>query len=522
MKEDLEQQRRLIGRLSALLSQLHGGEVEVVETHLSWVLLVDEYAYKLKKAIRFAFADFSTLALRERNCRDELVLNRRFAPQLYLEVVAIRGSADRPTLAGDTDPFDSDPIDSDPIENDPIEYAVKLRRFASEDELSALLVANSVTALDLRKFGEQLAAIHDSLPGCGDVDAVQAHRTAIENVAEMIRFAPPLRARLEPWSDWLQQEWRSIESLAAERQQAGRIRECHGDLHVRNVVKLDGGLIAFDCIEFNRALRCIDVASDVAFLAMDLQAHDRSDLAYAFLSGWFEGGGDHAAVAMLRFFKVHRALVRAKVAVLERNATARDRYLDLAQRLIAPSRPRLIITCGFSGSGKTWLSERLVSELPALRIRSDVERKRLAGLRPQQSSRSLEWDIYSREFNRQVYEHLARAAEKALRAGESVIVDAAFLKRGERLAFRELAARCDATFSIVHCVAPEEHLRDRLRQRQAAATDASEADESVMLQQQRFWEPFDAQERESVLVVRTDDEASVTAARDALRMQSAP
>ena len=237
------------------------------------------------------------------------------------------------------------------------------------------------------------------------------------------------------------------------------MRECHGDLHAGNIVRRNGELVAFDCIEFSSELRRIDVASDVAFLFMDLLARQQPSLAYAFLNGWLETSGDYDAVAVLRFFCVYRALVRAKVATLGNQESLAERYISLASGLMTPSAPTLMITCGLWGSGKTWLSQQIMTQRGAIRIRSDVERKRMVGLRATQSSASLpDQDLYSLAVNQQVYSALLACARSVLESGESIIVDAAFLKRSERLAFLELAAELRVPFAILHCVAPRETL----------------------------------------------------------------
>jgi uncharacterized protein len=489
MKPSLQTQSRLVDNFSRVLHELHGGDVDIVQTHLSWVLLAGDFAYKIKKALRFAFADFSSLESREANCRRELELNRRFAPELYLDVIRIGGSADHPTLEDHTSA---------------IEYAVKLRRFAKEDELASMLKAGVVASELLARFGSRLADIHEASVVCGNSEvAVVARTTAIENVAELQRFAKD--AGIETHARWLEREWESIAEVVSRRGREGRVRECHGDLHIGNIVRWRDELAAFDCIEFNPSLSCIDVASDVAFLFMDLLAHERRDLGYAFLNAWLESGGDYGAVQLLRFFAVHRALVRSKVAALERNTGKMNRYLTLASHLQKPGKPQLTITCGLSGSGKTWLSGQLVPTLGALRVRSDVERKRLAGMKAHESSKERGLDIYSKDFNSEVYEHLRNVAQAALRAGQHIIVDAAFLRSEERLDFMRLAQQERASFHILHCEAPDPELRRRLRDRQASGRDASEADERVLDQQQSYWEPFENVELAHVLSVRTGE-----------------
>jgi uncharacterized protein len=453
--------------------------IELRETHISSVLLTGEFVYKIKKPVRLAFLDFSTLGNRRGYCEEELRLNRRFAPELYLNVMPITGSVAAPRLGGS---------------GEPIEYAVKLRQFDVAEELTSLLQHQCVAPDELRSFGSYLAGVHaQSLAQRGPSAAWQTVRRNLQELGD----AP------ESLVQWLTAEQARLQPLLDERGIGGRIRECHGDLHAGNVVRWRGVLTAFDCIEFNADMRRIDVADDVAFLMMDLLARGRRDLAYAFANGWLEASGDYPAVQLLRWFRVHRALVRTKVERLEHHAAKAEMYLRTALAELAPSSPRLFVMCGLSGSGKTWASTQLLQGLGCIRVRSDVERKRMAGLQPDESSRSLPGEgIYTRELNDRVYAQLRSTAESLLRAGEPVVVDAAFLRRHERLSFIELAREVGVAVHIVHCHAPESELRARLRQRQG---DASEATEEVLAKQLQYWEPFETAERGHVVELDTRD-----------------
>lgn len=469
-------------------------EIELIQTHISWVLLAGEYAYKIRRPVKLGFVDFSTLESRRRDCFEELRLNRRFAPELYEAVVPI---------VDDGQQIIMDPPDP---AGEPVEYAVKMRRFPAGQELSALLAHNAATADELKRFGFSLAAIHERLDPCGDVPDPAA---IVRQNARELQQARPADGTVAALIEWIEQEWRRVDEVAAQRIACGRVRECHGDLHAANIVRLGGELVAFDCLEFDAKLRCIDVASDIAFLFMDLRAHGERPLAYAFLNAWLEGGGDYQAVVLLRFFAVHRAMVRAKVATLTRDTQSIERYRALAMALTAPEPPTLAITCGLSGSGKTWFSERAMIRQPAIRIRSDVERKRMAGLRAGQSSGGT---IYTPQLNERVYAHLLTTARSLLVSGESAIVDAAFLRRHERDRFRQLAGELGVNFRILHCVAPQAELRSRIEARSRASTDASEADATVMERQRDWWEAFGAQESVHVVEVRTAEQDAVECA----------
>ncbi|MBS3934709.1 MAG: AAA family ATPase, partial [Sulfuritalea sp.] len=295
--------------------------------------------------------------------------------------------------------------------------------------------------------------------------------------------AAPLLKRLRAWTE---AEWQRRTPDFSRRRAAGRVREGHGDLHLGNLVLLDGRVLPFDGIEFNEDLRCIDVASEIAFALLDLLDHDRPGLATWLLSEWLVWSGDFDALAVLRFYLVYRALVRAKVSALQRRTPEATGYLAWAARLTDPPAPTLTIACGPSGCGKTHETSRRLAGadfLATVRIRSDVERKRLHGLAPDERSGGA---IYSPAATARTYVRLAELAEATLRAGWSVIVDAAFLKRAERDVFRALAARLAAPFALVAPQATPEEMARRIAARQ---NDASEATIEVLKDQLRGFEP---------------------------------
>jgi hypothetical protein len=494
--------------------------IRVAETHISWVLLTGDYAYKVKKPLRLSFLDYSTLERRHALCEEELRLNRRLAPELYLGVSTITGTPQSPRVDGS---------------GTPLEYAVRMRQFSPDDELAALLATGSATETDLGGLGTIIARFHAAAATAparsvfGAPATVQ--RVTSDNFAEL-RTLPESTA----WQDRLAALERRVGSLHAglralmvERRAQGRIRECHGDLHCGNVVRWAGALTPFDGIEFDPALRFVDVVNDVAFLTMDLAERGHPALRRAVLQAWAETLGDWAALPLLPYYETYRALVRAKVDALRalqfdaaepaRAAAVADclRYLDWAEARVAPARPVLVLTCGLSGSGKTWLARRLGTHLGALHLRSDVERKRLAGLGAHADSRSPpDAGIYTREFNDRTYVQLHDCAAAVLAGGESVIVDAAFLRRGERCRFLDLARSRGAPVSILHCHAPAAVLRERVAARSAAHADASEAGLDVLARQPSYWEPFDADELPHVIEVDTSVAASVTGALERL------
>jgi uncharacterized protein len=494
--------------------------VRLAETHISRVFLTGDFAYKLKKPVRLAFLDYSTLEQRRAFCEDEVRLNRRYAPDIYVGVSAIAGPATSPRVNG---------------AGAAIEYAVKMRQFDQREELDALVGAGGVDASDLSALGTRLAQFH-ATAGCvdpaspfGRPDAVQ--RVTLANFEELRRM-PEAAARARTIADlerWIDGEFARTRRLMQSRRDSGRVRECHGDLHCGNVVRWAGALTPFDGIEFDPALRYLDVASDLAFLTMDLSVRGRDDLRHVALQAWTETLGDFQALRLLPYFETYRALVRAKVAALralqhpvgdpERARDGDDafRYLDWASARTHRAGPALLLTCGYSGSGKTWLARALSSELRALHLRSDVERKRLAGIGSLEDSRSPpDGGIYTPEYTRRTYERLHDSAADVLAGGETVIVDAAFLRRDEREGMLDLADRLEVPAAILHCTAPMDLLRERVSGRSRTRADASEAGVATLERQPGYWEPLGGRESARTVTVDTNAHDAVYSCREGL------
>ncbi len=469
-------------------------DVELVETHVSWVFLTGRYAYKLKKPVKLPFVDFSTLRLREHYCREELRINRRLAPELYLSVVPIGGTRTAPRVG----------------RKPALEYAVKMREFPADARLDRRVAANRVPRAALAEFGAELARFHGRLPRSRGIHAAEVGIGALRNLHELAKFSgrdrKPELATLRAWTE---RQSAALGALFGRRAAEGAHRECHGDLHLQNLLWRDAKIMAFDALEFDRKLRDVDVVSEAAFLVMDLTAHGHVELAYEFLNRYLEVSGDYAGVDVLRFYLVYRALVRAKVAAIKQ-AQARsqerdtDRYVATALSLAEPARPVLVITHGLSGSGKTFVTDELVGRLPALRARSDVERKRLHGLGAMARTASrLGTGVYTAAAGERTYAALAAIADRLLRSGQNALIDAAFLRRAERLQFRQVAAANGASFAILDCTAPVAELRRRVAERAQRGRDASEADLAVLEQQLLTHEALDGAERRSAIAVDT-------------------
>lgn len=486
--------------VAAMLTTLPA-PVEMVETHISWVLLSGDFAWKIKKAVDFGFLDFSTLERRRFFCEEELRLNRRLAPSLYLEVVSITGTPIAPILGGD---------------GEAIEYAVKMRRFPATAQFDDMLARGELKAAHLDAVAQKMAAFHRqaeiAAPDSpfGTSDAVR--QPAQQNFTQIRRSLdnPDDLVRLENLRAWSEQAFQRLSARFAQRKHEGHIRECHGDMHLGNLAWFEGEAIPFDSLEFNENLRWVDVISEVAFLVMDLHDHGRPELAWRTLNRYLEDSGDYAGLSVLRYYLVYRALVRAKVAalggtqpVLAGAALARCReYLALAESFTRPAAPFLLITHGLSGSGKTTLSGQLATLLGAIRIRSDIERKRLFGLDGMARSGSpLDGGLYSPQGHRLTYQRLADLCKIVIEAGWPVIADAAFLQRAERQAFRVLAQDLDADYAILDLQAPPEVLRQRVAQRERTGNDASEATLAVLEKQLICDEALDERERRHALSI---------------------
>lgn len=482
----------------------HVDHVDLVETHISWVLLAGNYVYKIKKPVKLPFVDFSTLERRHFYCEEELRLNRRFAPELYLEVVAITGSVEAPAVGG---------------EGSVLEYAVRMRRFPQAFLFDQLLARNALSPATVERFAREVAAFHQRAPRTADHGGVPQLRVAMhENFASLRAHANDHRRQaLHELLEWTEAALGRLDGAFSDRQRSGFVRECHGDLHLRNVVLVDDKAVMFDCIEFSEALRWIDVINEIAFVAMDLLDRGRPDLAARFVDTYLAQTGDYAGLAVLPFYVVYRALVRAKVHDLQAaelppgsdegtrlQATA-DHYLATARSVVRTRKPALILMHGFSGSGKSRVASALVPALGAICVRSDVERKRLFGFDAADDSHSpLNAGLYDVEGDRRTYARLAHVARLIVSAGYPAVVDAAFLKRWQRELMYELASQVGIPALVVQCTADAATLHQRISVRSRQRTDASEATAEVLSQQMASSEPLEAGENVRVVSCAMD------------------
>lgn len=505
-----ENQGDLIRALQSPAVYPHDSDrLQLIETHISWVFLCGPYAYKIKKAINLGFLDFSTLEKRKFYCEEELRLNSRLAPDIYLGVVAITGTPKQPQLE---------------ISGEALEYAVKMRRFPQEALLSNMLKQSLLTSRHIDQLIAQIASFHQRVPAApsgaeyGDPAHVAAPVNENFNQIRKCILNPQHLQVLDSINEWANQEHQAHRKELINRKQLGFIRECHGDMHLGNIAIVNGRPVIFDGIEFNPELYWIDVMSEAAFLCMDLEDGNRRDFAFRFLNGYLELTGDYEGLRVFRYYLAYRAMVRAKVAAIRFNQLSRsdlrfpeaqefERYLRLALIYTRPQRPALLITHGLSGSGKSTLSAPLAVEMGAIRIRSDRERQRLFGRGKGKGDGKavvIEQGAYSDAANRQVYDKLAELAGYVLASGYSAIIDATFLRRHQRDLFMQLAKSLGVPFQILFFRADADVLRQRIRRRAREGQDISEADICVLEHQLSGYTGLDAGEQAYTVDIDTE------------------
>ncbi len=508
-----------MSRLADLIESLRNPEVwphpadrvEVVETHISYVLLAGDFAYKIKKPVDLGFLNFSSLEQRQYYCEKELSLNRRLAPDLYLDVDAITGDSKHPEIGG----------------NGPIlEYAVRMRRFPANGLLSQQVENLTPDLID--RLASRVAAFHSTIDRTSATDPAgspeQVYHPMQENfdMIRLLEHEPVVSAQLDGLERWAQQAHADLTGTMAVRKAEGFIRECHGDMHLGNITLIDDEAVIFDGIEFSHELRWIDVMSEISFLAMDLEKRGRPELAQRFLNSYLELTGDYAGLELLLFYKTYRALVRAKVAAIrlsQDDVTGEERpelerelheYIDLADGYTKAGQPAVIITHGVSGSGKTFSSKLLAMSLPAMHIRSDVERKRLSGLGPKDASGSEPLGgMYSEDVTRKTYQRLLDLAEDMIAFGFVVIVDATFLRLEQRELFAAMAEHMLVPFVILDMRYTEQVLHARVRDRVEHGDGVSEADEEILDLQLGLHDTLTDKEQGAVVVVTEDHPLSI-------------
>jgi uncharacterized protein len=468
--------------------------IELRQTHTSYVLLAGEFAYKVRKAVRFAFINCSTAARRLMLCQRELQLNRRLSPDVYLEVVAI-------VLSGGHFILDQRAGN----QSSAIEFAVKMRRLPEERRLDLMLRRDAATADHLKELAHTIARFHAGAPNTYSWThgaAASIWRMTIGNLAEIEQLRPsaPLLtkiAQIEAYSRrYLGAHWELLNRRARE----GRIHEGHGDLRADAVYFTAEGIRIIDCLEFDERLRYGDVANEVAFLAMDLERLGQPALSRELIAHFIS---DPDVSLLIPFYQSYRATVRAKVELLrsrQEDCDEKDRQTALASAAhllnlafhYTQGPTALLIVCGASGTGKSTLAAVLSEYLRFDILSSDVMRKRLAGMAPNTSAAApFNQGIYTPEFTDRVYDSLLMEAKKLLSMGNGVIIDATFSQRGQRQLAVKMAKEVGAEPQFIECRADKEVVVQRIAERGDDSQQVSDATVEIYLAQVKEFEPLD-------------------------------
>ncbi len=500
----LEQHQRLVRALLAQFQTQDPG-ARLIQTHISSVILANDKAYKLKKPVNFGFLDFTARAQRQHFCHEELRLNQALSDGLYLYVVDITGTPDTPVING---------------AGEVIESAIVMRRFADGARLDEVLTREGLALERMDELAKRVANFHAHAPHVEHDSELGEPATVYFPMAQNFEQIQPLlaaddttsHAQLERLRLWTEAAYAQLQAKLAARKRDGFVRELHGDMHLGNMAMVDDQIIIFDAIEFNDSFRWIDVMSEMAFVLMDLQDRGLPAHANRLLNRYLEHTGDYAGMELLRFYQTYRAMVRAKVALLgvafggtdEQIAAARTqyaRYANLAESYSRSAPTQLIITHGFSGSGKSHAALILAESLGLIRIRADIERQRLY---PERGEAGLNTGRYSPEATAQTYQRLHELAEGLLQSGWGVILDATYLKLATRTAALEMAKRLSTPFHIIDMHCPDALLRQRLQTRAETGGDPSEATLAVLNAQQASAEPLSDAEKAKALPLRCD------------------
>ena len=467
--------------LRFLLGTALPGPVERIDTHAAVVLLAGERAYKMKRAVRYSFLDFSTLDRRRRALEAELALNRRTAPALYLGLLPVVRRPDGTLALGG--------------EGEPVEWLLEMRRFPQEARLDRVAARGRLTADLIEALAREIVAFHRAARVRPDRGGIAAMRGIVTgNAGDLAALCPAIfdPGAVTALTADTEAALAAAGPLLEERRRIGRVRHCHGDLHLANIVLLGGRPVLFDCIEFDEDLACIDVLYDLAFLVMDLLERDLRPEAWQLLQSYNDAVREDRGQALLPLFLAVRAAIRAKVeglaariaedpALREEKAAAARRYLEFATAALVPATPRLVAIGGLSGSGKSSVARALAPLLDPLPgatvLRSDVIRKQLFGRAP---TDRLPSTAYRAEIGRRVFGIMERRAALLLEGGRSVICDGVYGDPDQRAGIEAVAAARGARFLGIWLEAPEAVLEARVAARRG---DASDADLAVLRRQ---------------------------------------
>jgi uncharacterized protein len=452
--------------------------IELIQTHISWVFLTGSFAYKIKKPVNFGFLDFTQLDKRKYYCQQELKLNRRLAKDIYLDVIPILKNKHSFSLNG---------------VGMVIEYAVKMKQFDQSCLLNKLIIENKITPDHIRKLTDKLAVFHKNISTADTKLCFGSISEVIKPVEHNFKILEQLLTKkkdIKKCTDIKSASYTLYNELTEKlvsRKAEGHIRECHGDLHLGNIALIKEEIVIFDGIEFNDQFRWIDTISEIAFLIMDLQDHNKIHFSMYLLNRYLEKTGDYSGLYVLKFYLLYRAMVRAKVTALrleqlspsstdyKHDAIKLSSYLKLACSFINTRKTFIAITYGISGSGKSWLGSQLADQLGAIHIRSDIERKRLFG--------DDKKTIYADDTTIATYKHLQNLTKTILNADYPVIIDATFLDSTRRQSFKKLAEQQGTSYHIINCYTDKSTLEQRIKKRALDADNVSDADIQVMTNQ---------------------------------------
>ncbi|MEM7554173.1 MAG: AAA family ATPase [Cyanobacteria bacterium P01_A01_bin.84] len=483
--------------------------IQLVQTHISYILLTGDYAYKVKKPVNFGFLDFSTLEKRSHFCQEELRLNKRGAAQLYISVLPINRNDEQYQLGDATEP---------------VEYVLKMHQFPESGLLSTMLERGQLNESHISELGKVVARYHsetetnDYIRSFGEVDRVR--RSIDENYKLTTKYIGKAQteAQYKKTKAYTDKFFNEHPQLFVNRIANNLIRECHGDLHLRNICIWREQILLFDCIEFNETFRFVDVMYDVAFTVMDLEARKRRDLANIFLNTYLEQTGDWEGLQLLPLYLSRQAYVRAKVNsfllddseisinIKEESKRIAANYYKQAADYTQPQQGKLFLMSGVSGSGKSTVARYLSQKLGAIQIRSDAVRKHLAKVPLLEPGGD---ELYTDEMSSKTYSRLLELGIMLTTQGFTVILDAKYDKQSLRAHAIAAAKQHQIPLKIIQCTAPPDILRDRLNRRSGDITDAK-AD--LLSSQLQNTEPFSDEEKSYLKILDTTEpqEAQLT------------
>jgi aminoglycoside phosphotransferase family enzyme/predicted kinase len=477
-------------------------EVGHKETHISHLFFVGDLVYKIKKPVLFSFLDFSTLAKRKFFLQEELRLNRRLAPSVYLGVLPISHENECWQLGSDVRP---------------VEYTLVMRRLPESRMLDFLVERDQGTREMMRSLAEYLAPFHTQAATGGRINNVgnplSVRNLWDENLADIRPYVGRLldSESFKALKDFGPCFITGHKDLFVRRVLEGRIRELHGDLHCEHICFPPEGIQIFDCIEFSPRLRYCDVASEIAFLVMDLEFRGAKDLAQDFLARYKELADDDEFPLLLPFYKCHRALVRGKVAALRSGGTSpqASAYFAYACRVRWEAcQPFLLLISGLTGSGKSTLAQEMSHRLGMRIINSDATRKALAGNLKRQVAVPYAEGIYSPSKTRQTYAKMAEEAGRFILKGEGAILDATFHQKFQRETILHLASKHQIPVAMIHCYSSDEVVRERLKRRAEEGSDLSDGRWEIYLKQGAVFEPFEEVPPNNYLSLNTEADIS--------------